>query len=105
MLGGGIIEVPRLAPTFIADEHHRLALVLELGQALVSLFDMGYAPKRMEVMYQRLDPMPYLIWCAPVDALSGRAVQDVDRRRHYLPQNSPDTSIALSMLLAKPMMV
>jgi hypothetical protein len=84
-LGGGVVEAPRLAPTFIADEYHQHTHVLKLGQLLVPLLDVGYTTKSTEMMYCWLDSMSYLIRCAPFDAMSWTTVQDVDGSRHCLP--------------------
>jgi hypothetical protein len=92
VLSGGVVEVPSLAPTFIADEHHRCASVLELRQPLVPLLDMGYTTKHTKMVHIWFDPMPYLIWCAPMPALA--AVATLVARDYVAATASVATAVA-----------
>jgi hypothetical protein len=99
------VEHPvRLGARLITEQHHLLALVLQLAQMRPHIIHMRYTPERAQMVHRRLDVVPRLIRRLPGQALVGARLS-----RYTVvttaPQNSVETPLTFRRLLAIATMV
>ena len=79
-----VVEPLCLGTFHLAQEHHRCAPVLQLGEDRLCLSDVANAVECPEDGHARLASMPSLERHLPLQGLGGCTVEDEHRRGHRL---------------------
>jgi hypothetical protein len=80
----GIVHAILLGATLVAEEDNLATMVFKLLQVRHHVLDVYDAPKRLEVVYHRLLPVPCLERGCAIQALCGIPIQHIYSSTHRL---------------------